>query len=218
MTALAVEAPAAPEWSGRLVVRAAGRPVLHIVGKSVTAPAMPVFTVPLECAPDAELAPGVRPWDGPVTESSLCPACLRAVRGEPEPEAARLVPAGVTEALPEPEPGSRGHLQAVPDLPTYAEASLPAERAGRPIKWSLPWRPAPIISHYDPSCEWCGDPTHGEMTSGRQGHPTSKTDPLRIFLARRCTACQLITAYEQVGGDLQVIAHHKSRAPKDCNR
>lgn len=218
MSALAVEAPVV--WAGRGIVRAAGRPVLHVVGEGVAPPAMPVFTVPLECQPNAEQAPGVRPWDGPVTESSICPACLRSLRGEPKPEAPRLVPAGVTEALPEPEPDSRGrsHLRAVPDLPTYAEAPLPAEHAGHPVKWSLPWRPAPVISHYDPSCEWCGDPAHGEMTSGRSGHPTSKTAPLRIYLARRCTSCQLMTAYEQVGGDLKTIAHHKSRAPKDCNR
>ncbi|MER6616309.1 hypothetical protein [Streptomyces xantholiticus] len=219
MTALAVEAPAAPEWSGRLVVRAAGRPLLHIAGEGVTAPAMPVFTVPLECIPDVDQAPGVRPWDGPVAESTICPACLRSLRGEPEPEQPRLVPAGVAEALPEPEPDGRGRrLRAVPDLPAYAESPLPAEHGGRPIKWSLPWRPAPIISHYDPSCEWCGDPAHGEMTRGTQGHPTSKSDPLRIYLARRCTACQLMTAYEQVGSELKTIAHHKSRAPKDCNR
>lgn len=220
MTALAFEAPAAPEWSGRLVVRAAGRPVLHIAGEGITAPAMPVFTVPLECAPDAEQAPGVRPWDGPVTESSICPACLRALRGEPEPEKPRIVPAGVAEELPVPAPApdSRGrHLRAVPDPVKYAEALLPAEHAGRRITWS-PWKPAPVISHYDPSCEWCGDPAHGEMTSGRSGHPTPKSAPLRIYLARRCTACQLMTAYEQVGSDLQTISHHKSRAPKDCNR
>ncbi|MEU5748198.1 hypothetical protein ABZ804_22000 [Streptomyces sp. NPDC047726] len=50
------------------------------------------------------------------------------------------------------------------------------------------------------------------MTSGRQA------SPVRVYLARRCTACQLMTAYEQVPGDLLTIAHHKSRAPKDCNR
>ncbi|MET7573363.1 hypothetical protein ABZT04_33435 [Streptomyces sp. NPDC005492] len=220
MTALAVEAPAGPEWSGRLVVRAAGRPVLHIGAEGVTAPAVPVFTVALECAPDAEQAPGVRPWDGPVTESSLCPACLRSLRGEPQPEAPRLVPAGVTEALPEPVPEPdrhRGRLRAVPDLPTYAEAPPPAEHAGRPITWSG-WKTAPVLSHYDPSCEWCGDPGPGEMAGGRQGNPMSQTDPLRRYVAYRCTACQLMTAYEQVGSELKTIAHHKSRAPKDCNR
>ncbi|MGY4936151.1 hypothetical protein ACWD7T_34700 [Streptomyces sp. 900116325] len=218
MSALAVEAPAAPVWGGRLVVRTAGRPLLHVAGEGITAPAMPVFTVPLECESDTERAPGVRPWEGPVTESGICPACLRSLRGEPEPEAPRPVPAGIAQALPDPDPDRRGrHLWAVPDQPTYAEAPLPAEHAERPITWSA-WRPAPVLSHYDPSCEWCGDPAHGEMTSGRQGHPTSKTVPLRIYLARRCTACQLMTAYEQVGSDLQTIAHHKSRAPKDCNR
>lgn len=218
MSALAVETPAAVVPRGRLVVRAAGRPLLHIAGEGVTAPRMPVFTVPLECTLDAEQAPGVRPWDGPVTEADICPACLRALRGEPEPEKPRLVQADAAEELPEPDPDRRGrHLWAVPAPTTYAEAPLPRDHAGQPITWG-PWKPAPVISHYDPSCEWCGDRTHGEMTSGRSGHQKSTTNPLRIFLGRRCTACQLMTAYEQVGGDLQTIAHHKSRAPKDCNR
>ncbi|MFE4416478.1 hypothetical protein [Streptomyces sp. NPDC056821] len=54
---LAVENPAAPLWNGRLVVRAAGRPDLHVGLEGVIAPAMPVFTVPLECA---QVSPG--PW------------------------------------------------------------------------------------------------------------------------------------------------------------
>ncbi|WP_344603873.1 hypothetical protein [Streptomyces glaucus] len=168
--------------------------------------------------PDAEQAPGVRPWDGPVTESSLCPACLRSLRGEPEPEQPRLVLAGVSEPLPEPEPDRRGrHLRLVPDRPTYAEAPLPAEHTGRPITWSS-WAPSPVITHYDPSCEWCGDPGPGEMAGGRQGNLMSRTDPLRRYIAYRCTACQEMTAYEQVGSELRTIVHHKSRAPKDCNR
>jgi hypothetical protein len=181
---------------------------------------MPVFTVPLECEPDVERAPGVRPWEGPVTESGICPACLRSLRGEPEPEKPRLVPAGVVAELPVPalDRGSRGrHLQAVPDPLEYAEAPLPAEHAGRPVTWSR-WTTAPVISHHDPSCEWCGDPGPCEMAGGRQGHPASTTVPFRRFMAYRCTACQEMTAYEQVGSDLQTIAHHKSRAPKDCNR
>ncbi|WP_409473512.1 hypothetical protein [Streptomyces sp. HC307] len=221
MSALAVEVLAAPpEWDSRLVVRAAGRPVLHIGVEGITAPSVPVFAVALECTPDAERAPGVRPWDGPVAESAICPACLRSLRGEPEPEAPRLVPAGVAEALPEqaPEPDRRGrHVQAVPAPVTYAEVPLPTEHAGRPIAWSR-WTISPVISHYDPSCEWCGDPGPCEMAGGRQGSPTFQTDPLRRYVAYRCTACQLMTAYEQVGSDLQTIAHHKSRAPKDCNR
>ncbi|MEU1592810.1 hypothetical protein ABZ468_08090 [Streptomyces sp. NPDC005708] len=221
MSALAVETTAAPVWGGRLVVRAAGHPVLHVGLEGVTAPRMPVFTVPLECVPDVEKAPGVRPWSGPVLESGICPACLRALRGEPEPEtipAPRPVPAGVAEALPEPGPDTRGRrLWAVPDPVTYAAAPLPAEHAGRPITWSA-WTTSPVISHYDPSCEWCGDPGPGEMAGGRQGNPMSSTDPLRRYVAYRCTACQEMTAYEQVGKDLQTIAHHKSRAPKDSNR
>lgn len=219
MSALAVEAPVAPpEWDGRLVVRAAGRPLLHIAGEGVTAPAAPVFTVPLECLQDIEHAPGVRPWSGPVTEASICPACLRALRGEPEPEAPRLVPAGIVEALPIPAPArSSRRLWAVPDPQTYAEAALPREHGGRAITWSR-WAASPVLSHYDPSCEWCGDPGAGEMAGGRQGNPMSRTNPLRRYVAYRCTACQLMTAYEQVGNDLQTIAKHKSRAPKDCNR
>ncbi|MEU5978530.1 hypothetical protein [Streptomyces sp. NPDC047315] len=219
MSALAVEAPAGgPEWAGRLIVRAAGRPVLHIGVEGVSAPAVPVFAVALECVPDAERAPGVRPWDGPVTESSICPACLRSLRGEPEPEALRLVPAGVADTLPEQEPAPDGrHLRAVPDIPVYFEAALPAEHGGRPITWS-PWTAAPVITHHDPSCGWCGDPGPGEMAGGRQGSPQSRTDPLRRYLAYRCTACQEMTAYEQVGMDLRIIAHHKSRAPKGHKR
>jgi hypothetical protein len=49
------------------------------------------------------------------------------------------------------------------------------------------------------------------MAGGRQGHPMSSTDPLRRYIAYRCTACQEMTAYEQVGSELQTIAHHKSR-------
>lgn len=119
MSALAVEVLAFPPgWDGRLVVRAAGRPVLHIGAEGIMAPSVPVFAVALECTPDAERAPGVRPWDGPVTKSAICPACLRSLRGEPELEAPRLVPACVAEALPEPEPEPDRrdrHLQAVPD-------------------------------------------------------------------------------------------------------
>ncbi|CAM5236864.1 hypothetical protein [Streptomyces griseomycini] len=210
MSALAVETTAAPEWAGRLVVRAAGHSHLHVAVEGAVAPRVPVFTVPLECAPDAEQAPGVRPWDGPVTASDICPACLRALRGEPEPERPRPVPSGVAEELPEPDRRGR-HLWAVPEPVTYAPAPLPSEHAGRPITWSA-WTKSPVLSHYDPSCEWCGDPGPGEMAGGRQ------TNPLRRYVAYRCTACQEMTAYEQVGSELQTIVHHKSRAPKDCNR
>ncbi|MFF8696211.1 hypothetical protein ACF08W_28770 [Streptomyces sp. NPDC015144] len=216
MSALAVESTVVPLWAGRLIVRAAGRQRLHVAQEGATVPASPVFTVPLEC----KLETGLRPWDGPVTESSICPACLRALRGEPEPEKPRIVPAGVAEELPVPAaaPNPRGrHLRAVPAPVTYAEAPLPAEHVGRPITWSR-WTTAPVITHHDPSCEWCGDAGPGEMAGGRQGHPTSTTVPFRRFIAYRCTACQEMTAYEQVGSDLQTIAHHKSRAPKDCNR
>ncbi|RZU28291.1 hypothetical protein EV284_6457 [Streptomyces sp. BK022] len=218
MSALAVETAAVPEWDSRLVVRAAGRPDLHIGAAGTVAPRVPMFTVALECQPDVDQAPGVRPWTGPVTERAICPACLRALRGEPEPVKPARVPAGVLEELPQPEPDRAGrHLWAVPAPQTYAEAPLPAEHAGRRITWSA-WKPTPVLSRYDPACEWCGDTEHGEMTSGRQGNPLSATNPLRRFLAYRCTACQLMTAYEQTGTDLTVIAHFKSHAPKDCNR
>ncbi|MER7952067.1 hypothetical protein ABTY59_32215 [Streptomyces sp. NPDC096079] len=213
MSALAVESTVAPLWAGRLIARAACRQELHVAQEGIPAPASPVFTVPLEC----KLETGLRPWDGPVTESSMCPACLRALRGEPEPEKPRIVPAGVAEQLPAAAPDPRGrHLRAVPDPVKYAEAPLPTEHAGHPITWSG-WQTAPILSHYDPSCEWCGDAGPGEMAGGRQGHPASKTIPLRRFIAYRCTACQEMTAYEQVGSELRVVTHHKSRAPKGCN-
>ncbi|MFE4579376.1 hypothetical protein [Streptomyces chartreusis] len=220
MNALAVEAAAAPEWAGRVIVRAAGHPLLHIAAEGVVTPAVPVFTVALECMPDTEQGPGVRPWDGSVTESAICQACLRALRGEQEPEKPRLVPAGVAEELPVPasEPDPRGsHLSAAPHPVTYAEALLPAEHAGWLITWSR-WTTAPVITHYDPSCGWCGDAGPGEMAGGLQGHPASTSVPFRRFIAYRCTACQEMTAYEHVGSDLQTIAHHKSRATKDCNR
>ncbi|NML55130.1 hypothetical protein HHL19_35620 [Streptomyces sp. R302] len=212
MSALAVEAPLTPDWAGRLIVRAAGRPLLHLAVQGVAAPAMPVFTVPLECIPDDERAPGVRPWTGPVTESDLCPGCLRALRGEPEPPRPRPIPPAVAEELPAPAPDRADrHLWAVPDRPVYTAAPLPTEHRGHPITWS-PWKTAPVLSHYDPSCTWCGDPGPGEMAGGRQN------SPLRRFLAYRCTACQEMTAYEQAGTDLQTIAHHKSRAPKGSNK
>ncbi|MFB6629986.1 hypothetical protein ACFCWY_08830 [Streptomyces sp. NPDC056362] len=218
MSALAIEASAVPEWSGRLIVRAAGRPLLHVALEGSLAPTTPVFTVPLECEPDTERVPGVRPWAGPVSESSLCTACVRSLRGEPEPERPRIVPAGVAEELPAPEPERRGRrLWAVPNEITYAEAPLPGEHAGHPITWSR-WQTAPVLSHYDPSCEWCGDAGPGEMVGGRQGHPASTAVPLRRFIAYRCTACQEMTAYEQVDSDLKTVSHHKSRAPKGCNK
>ncbi len=221
MTALAVETVAAPLWAGRLVVRAAGRPLLHVGTEGVTAPSIPVFTVPLECCPDSDRAPGVRPWSGPVDEARMCPVCLRSLRGEPEPEPVpvpRPVKVAAVDSLPEPEPDRRGRrLWAVPDLPTYAEAQLPAEHGGRPITWS-PWKKAPAMSCYSSACTWCGDPGPCEMAGGRQGSPSSTTDPLRRYVAYRCSHCQEMTAYEHVGIDLRQIAHHKSRAPKGSHR
>ncbi|MFJ4988776.1 hypothetical protein ACIP9H_33870 [Streptomyces sp. NPDC088732] len=221
MSALAVEAAAVPPlWAGRLVVRAPGRRMLHVAVEGAVAPALAAFTVPLECCQDVERAPGVRPWDGPVDEASICPPCLRSLRGEPEPEPPKLVPAGVAETLPEPEeaPDSRGRrLRAVPDLPTYTPAVLPAWHRGRPITWS-PWKKAPVIIHLSAPCEWCGDLGPCEMAGGHQGHVKSRTDPLRRYVAYRCPHCQEMTAYEQVGTDLKEIAHHKSRAPKGSGR
>ncbi|WP_141753954.1 hypothetical protein [Streptomyces subrutilus] len=215
MSALAVEAPAAAPWMGRLVVRAAGGRLLHVGTEGATAPAATMFTVALECCQDLERAPGVRPWAGPVDEASICASCLRALRGEPEPAPPRLVASGMPERLPEAGPVRR--LWAVPDPLTYAAAALPAEHGGRPITWS-PWTPAPVLSHYSSACEWCGDAGPGEMAGGRQGNPQSTTDPLRRYVAYRCSYCQEMTAYEHVGTDLKPIVHHKSRAPKGSRR
>ncbi|MFG2986211.1 hypothetical protein ACGFYQ_34005 [Streptomyces sp. NPDC048258] len=215
MTALAVEAPAAAPWGGRLVVRAAGGLLLHIATEGAEAPAATMFTVPLECCQDREQAPGVRPWAGTVDEASVCPSCLRSLRGEPEPAPPRLVGTGTAEQLPEAGPARR--LWAVPDPPSYAPAALPAEHGGRPITWS-PWTLAPVITHYSSACDWCGDAGPCEMAGGRQGSPQSAADPLRRYAAYRCSHCQQMTAYEHRGGDLKPIAHHKSRAPKDSRR
>ncbi|MCX4677652.1 hypothetical protein OG413_20485 [Streptomyces sp. NBC_01433] len=101
MTALAVKVTT-PLWGGRVIVRAAGRMALHVAVRGVKVPSMAMFTVPVECCPDAESAPGVRSWLGPVAEDQMCPACLRALRGQPEPvpEPAAQVP----ETLPQPGP------------------------------------------------------------------------------------------------------------------
>ncbi|MFJ2745222.1 hypothetical protein ACIO3O_36820 [Streptomyces sp. NPDC087440] len=56
------------------------------------------------------------------------------------------------------------------------------------------------------------------MAGGRQGNPLSRTNPLRRYVAYRCSACQDMTAYEQVGHDLKTISRHTSRAPKDFRR
>ncbi|MER6520253.1 hypothetical protein ABT246_25780 [Streptomyces sp. NPDC001553] len=213
MTALAVQAPA--PWVGRLIVRAAGRPLLHVATEGAVAPVAAMFTVALECCQDLDQAPGVRPWAGPVDEASVCPSCLRSLRGEPEPAPARLVGSGPDEELPEPGRGRR--LWTVPDPRSYAAAPLPAEHGGRPITWS-PWTAAPVISCYSSAYEWCGDPGPGEMAGGRQGSPQSTLDPLRRYVAYRCSYCQEMTAYEHVGTDFQPIIHHKSRAPKDSRR
>ncbi|WP_370418976.1 hypothetical protein AB8O64_11000 [Streptomyces sp. QH1-20] len=134
MTALAVEMPS-PLWAGRAILRAAGRMALHVAVEGAQVPTAAMFTVPVECRPNAESAPGVRPWTGPVDEGLLCASCLRALRGDPEPEPARLIPAGTAEALPEPDPGRRVRpLWAMPGLSTYAGPPLPAEYGGRPIR------------------------------------------------------------------------------------
>ncbi|GHG80514.1 hypothetical protein GCM10018779_62140 [Streptomyces griseocarneus] len=171
-----------------------------------------MFTVPVECRPDAESAPGVRPWTGPVDEGRLCTPCLRVLRGEPEPELARLVPASTVPVVPEPDSGRRARrLMTMPDLPAYAERSLPAEHGGRPIRWSE-WGEAPKLSH---ACDWCGDPGPCVMAGGRQGNPLAKDDPLRWFVAYRCSSCQETRVYQQTGAaDLKPIAHFKPESPK----
>ena len=211
MTALAVETEA-PIWSGRVIVRAAGRMALHIAVAGAQVPDAIMFTVPVECRPDITSAPGVRPWAGPVDEQHLCASCLRALRGEPEP-AARSTPTGEAEPLPDLEPPGR-LLRAVPDLPTYTAPALPAEHGGQPIRWSE-WVEAPKLSHYSAACDWCGDARPCLMAGGRQGNPLAKDNPLRWFAAYRCSYCQEMNVYEQVGAaDLKPIAHFKPKSPK----
>ncbi|MFE0059953.1 hypothetical protein [Streptomyces sp. NPDC059003] len=203
---------AVPIWSGRTIVRAAGGMALHVAVEGAQVPAAAMFTVPVECAPDAESAPGVRPWRGPVDERALCPPCLRALRGEPDPG---LSPAGETERLPEPDAhqGAR-RLWAVPDLPTYTAPSLPPEYGGQPILWSE-WIDAPKLSHGPSACDWCGDAGPCVMAGGRQGNPLSKDKPLRWFAAYRCSYCQETNVYEQAGAaELKLIAHFKPKSPK----
>ncbi|GHF33217.1 hypothetical protein GCM10010218_12890 [Streptomyces mashuensis] len=209
MTALAVEMPT-PLWAGRAIVRAAGRMALHVAVEGAQVPSAAMFTVPVECRPDAESAPGVRPWAGPVDEGRLCAPCLRALRGEPEAE---LASAGACKHGP--DRSGPGPARTLPgenaDLPAYDEPGLPAEHDGRPIRWSE-WGEAPKPSH---ACGWCGDPGPGAMAGGRQGNPLAKDDPLRWFVAYRCSYCQETRVYQQTGAaDLKPIAHFKPRSPK----
>ncbi|WP_328333399.1 hypothetical protein [Streptomyces sp. NBC_00455] len=214
MTALAVERPTAV-WAGRIIVRAAGRIALHVAIAGATVPTATMFTVPVECHPDAESAPGVRPWTGPVDEERLCASCLRALRGEPEPNPVRTIPTGTAVALPDPGADRQGRLlRAVADLPTYTAPNLPAEHRGRPIRWSE-WGTAPQLSHYSSACDWCGDAGPCLMADGRQGNPLVKDNPLGRFVAYRCSYCQEMSVYEQTGAaDLSPIAHFKPKSPK----
>ncbi|RLU86224.1 hypothetical protein CTZ27_24920 [Streptomyces griseocarneus] len=214
MTALAVEMPT-PLWAGRAIVRAAGRMALHVAVEGALLPAAAMFTVPVECRPDAESAPGVRPWAGPVDEGRLCASCLRALRGDPAPEPVRPTPAGTAEALSDPYLDRRERrLRVMPDLPAYAEPRLPAEHGGRPIRWSE-WGEAPKQVHCSSACNWCGDTGPGLMAGGRQGNPLAKDDPLRWFVAYRCSYCQEMRVYQQAGSaDLKLIAHFKPKSPK----
>ncbi|MFD3514870.1 hypothetical protein [Streptomyces sp. NPDC058657] len=212
MTALAIETTG-PVWAGRLIVRAAGRLALHVAVEDVAAPAATMFTIPLECRPAVESAPGVRPWNGPVDEERLCTACLRVLRGEPAP--LRPLPGSAAGAAPEPpaEQGGR-RLWAVPAPPTYTVPNLPAEYGGRPIRWSE-WVEAPKLSHHPSACDWCGDAGPYVMMGGRQGNPLAKDNPLRWFVAYRCSYCQEMRVYEQRGSaDLALIAHFKPKSPQ----
>ncbi|AKN68730.1 hypothetical protein QR97_01945 [Streptomyces sp. PBH53] len=115
MTALAVETPT-PVWAGRVIVRAAGRMALHVAVRGATVPSTAMFTVPVECVPDAESAPGVRPWTGPVDEEQLCRACLRALHAAP-PDPAPSAPARTARELVEPIPARRVRpLWTIPEL------------------------------------------------------------------------------------------------------
>ncbi|MFB6525217.1 hypothetical protein [Streptomyces sp. NPDC056399] len=100
MSALAVETTV-PAGPGRLIVRAAGRLELHIAAATVKLPAAAMFTVPLECRPDPETAPGVRPWHGPLDENRLCPDCQRSLRVAPTE-----LPAATSEPRPRPVPAT----------------------------------------------------------------------------------------------------------------
>lgn len=107
MTAWAVEMLTGP-WAGRAVVRAAGGMTLHVVVEGAQVPAAAMFTVPVECRPDAESAPGVRPWTGPVDEGRLCAPCLQALRRVPGTESNRQSSGAVAAApLSRPEPDGR---------------------------------------------------------------------------------------------------------------
>ncbi|MFI1012620.1 hypothetical protein [Streptomyces sp. NPDC020965] len=131
MTALTIAAPG-PLWAGRCVVRAAGRRELHVAVEGAALPVAVMFTVPVECRPDAESAPGVRPWTGPVDEDRLCAGCLRALGA---PAADRPV----TTAAGEP-PADRGQArdhrrQAVPGLSQSSGPGRLVQYGGRPGQW-----------------------------------------------------------------------------------
>ncbi|MGI5337710.1 hypothetical protein ACQEVS_10075 [Streptomyces sp. CA-181903] len=133
MTALAVEISTAP-WAGRAIVRAAGGLTLHVAVEGAQVPAAAMFTVPVECRPDAESAPGVRPWSGPVDEGRLCVPCLQALRNGPGLGTARVLPAGAAPASPPPAPEPDGKGRR-----------LLAELGGRPLRWSK-WGETPHVS------------------------------------------------------------------------
>jgi hypothetical protein len=223
MTAQSTEAPLVP---GHLLVRAprvGGE--LHIVAIGAQIPAQAVFTVPLECMPDAQQAPAVRSYDGPADPDRLCQACVRALTGEPEPEPVPLaaVPAlmppleAFEEALPfdsAVQSADVRHLRAVPDLPRYSVPPLLAYFRGRSVQWKR-WGRAPVVSHIASACDWCGDPGPCMMAAGHSGDARSRTTPLTVFLALRCGYCQEMTVYEQVTGDLKEIAHHRPKSAKD---
>jgi hypothetical protein len=189
LSAPAIERP--PVVAGNTLVRTPGTGILHLVIAGAELPPHPVFHVPLECAPTGGLAaPAVRRYDGPADSARTCPACLTIVHGAP------------------PAPPALEHLPFELPPPVYAERSLPAGHRGQAIEWQ-PWEPALRISHCDPSCDWCGDPGPGLLTIGRQPHQ------LRRYVAFRCSACEQMHAYEQVGPmDLQPVVVFDGQGPR----
>lgn len=187
---MAIPAAAVAECPAAAVVRTPAG-VLHLVADGVAVPRLPVFTVALLCVEDADQAPAVRAYGEAWDERKACRRCVRVWRGEPEP------PVAVAEELPGVEP-------VLP--PTPAVPALPREHRGRPLVW-CDWEAQPWMTHVDPSCEACGDPGPGMLAHGRG------RDPLGVYMAFRCPACQHMDVHEVGAGyDLTLIYEHRGTA------
>ncbi|MGW1275536.1 hypothetical protein ACWD4V_01075 [Streptomyces tsukubensis] len=111
-------------WDGRIIVRAAGGTLLHIALRQALMPAAPVFTLPVECHPDPDTAPGLRRWTGPVDEALVCPTCLTALHHGQNP--AHRVPQAA------PPPGRPG-----PPTPEgRGSAEVPRARTAGRVRWT----------------------------------------------------------------------------------